>query len=75
VRRLRGRNVVALSDAEYVARLGLTEAKVTLNGLPAKVGGVNNRFATVTQLKSGLSAEWSWDAVERVISKGGDFKS
>lgn len=70
-----GRNLVTLNDAEYAKRMGLTEAKVTLNGEPAKVSGVYNRFATVTQLKTRLSAEWSWEAVERVVAKGGDFKS
>jgi hypothetical protein len=70
-----GLNVVALNDAEYAERLALTEAKVTLNGEPAKISGVYYRFATVTQLKTRLGAEWSWEAVKRVVANGGDFKS
>jgi hypothetical protein len=68
-------HTVEVSDAVYAKRLNLTGAKVTLNGEPAKIGGIYRRFATVTQLKSGLSAEWSWEAVERIVAKGGDFKS
>jgi len=56
-------------------RIALCEAKVTLNGKPAAVSGYNLPFAHVTQLKSGLSAEWSWTAVALVVSRGGDFRS
>lgn len=64
-----------LTDAEYTRRINLVAAKVTLNGVRAKIGGIRNQFATVTQFKTGLSAEWSWEAVERIVAKGGDFKS
>jgi hypothetical protein len=63
------------TDVSLEARFSLCEADVTLNGLPAKVCGARNRFATVRQLSSGLSAEWSWVAVVRVVSNGGDFQS
>lgn len=57
-------------------KIELCEAKVTLNGEPAKVSGYKNDFATITQIKSGLSAEWSWQTVEHIIkNKGGQFKS
>lgn len=48
----------------------------TLNGNRAKVSGAMNRFATVTDLTTGLSAEWSWETVGHIIAnKGGAFKS
>lgn len=56
-------------------RQRLAEAKVTLNGEPARIGGTRNEFATVTQVHSGLSAEWSWEAAQRVVANGGKFKS
>jgi hypothetical protein len=48
---------------------------VTLDGKPAVISGYKMPFATVTQLSTGLSAEWSWEAVERIVTKGGDFQS
>ncbi len=56
-------------------RFALCEADVTLDGLPARVCGARSRFATVRLTKSGLSAEWSWEAVARVVAKGGHFFS
>lgn len=50
-------------------------AACTLNGLPARVTGRLCDYATIAQLNSGLSAEWSWPAVERVMLTGGNFKS
>jgi hypothetical protein len=68
-------NKDSMTDAEYAHRLALTQAKVTLNGEPAKIAGIYRKFPKVTQIKSGLSAEWSWEAVERIVAKGGNFKS
>jgi hypothetical protein len=48
---------------------------ITLDGKPAVISGYRNSFAKVTQLSTGLSAEWSWEAVERIVAKGGKFKS
>jgi Zn finger protein HypA/HybF involved in hydrogenase expression len=56
-------------------RRELCSATVTLNGRPAKISGVKNNFATVTDLASGMSAEWSWQAVDHVVSGGGRFTS
>lgn len=48
----------------------------TLNGRPAVVTGFGSRFATVSDTLTGLSAEWSWETVERVMSnRFGAFKS
>ena len=46
----------------------------TLNGKRAFISGVRNDFASVW-CDSGESYEWSWSAVERVMSKGGNFTS
>lgn len=64
-----------LTEARVAWRLALAEKPVTLNGKPAKVSGIRKPFATVTQLGTGLSAEWSWEAVERVVNRDGKFKS
>ena len=56
-------------------RYELIAADVTLNGEPAVISGVFMRFATVRQRRSGLSAEWAWSTVERVVSNGGAFRS
>jgi hypothetical protein len=47
----------------------------TLNGHSARISGFSNRFATVTDRETGLSAEWSWEAVRIVLANGGAFKS
>lgn len=64
-----------LTDKRLARRRELTQMVVTLNGEKARIGGAKLPFAVVTQIKSGLSAEWSWEAVERIVSNGGDFKS
>ena len=56
-------------------RQALCAAEVTLNGERAKVSGAQRAFARVTQIASGLSAEWSWGAVARVVAAGGGFRS
>lgn len=53
----------------------LAAQPVTLDGQPAQIAGIGERFATVRQVPSGLGAEWSWDAVARVVSNGGSFQS
>ena len=42
-------------------------ATVTLNGNPATISGFQLDFARVSS--KGLSAEWSWSAVEHTITK------
>lgn len=56
-------------------RRALCGAEVTLNGNPAAVGGATRDFAIVTDKTTRLSAEWSWEAVQRVINNGGAFTS
>jgi hypothetical protein len=46
----------------------------TLNGKRAIVSGVRNNFATVW-VQGGASFDWSWNAVERILNNGGNFKS
>jgi hypothetical protein len=41
---------------------------VTLNGVPARIGGWRCDFATVTQWPAGLSAEFAWQTVEHVVN-------
>lgn len=57
-------------------RHALCAAHVTLNGLPARVGGYRNRFATITQVSTGLACEWAWETVARIVNdKDGAFTS
>lgn len=54
----------------------LCEAEVTLNGDRARVSGAQLRFARVTQLESGLGAEWAWETVAHIVNnKEGRFRS
>ena len=63
------------AEAELECRRELCQAEVTLDGQKAVIVGARNRFATVRQHPSGLTAEWSWEAVARVVANGGHFKS
>jgi antirestriction protein len=52
-------------------------AHVTLDGKPAIISNADpsGKFAKVSQTPSGHSVEFSWDAVDQVMKKGGEFKS
>jgi antirestriction protein/predicted RNA binding protein with dsRBD fold (UPF0201 family) len=52
-------------------------AHVTLDGKPAIISNADatGKFAKVSQTPSGVSVEFSWDAVDRIMKKGGEFKS
>lgn len=52
----------------------LTAAAVTLNGEPAYVSGIHNEYASVTQ-HTGLSVEFAWPTVARIVAAGGHFTS
>lgn len=64
-----------VTEARRAWRLALADKPVTLNGAQARITGINKPFATVTQLATGLSAEWSWEAVERIVNRDGKFQS
>ena len=53
---------------EYAGR------RCTLDGHPAKITGRLLPFAIVGTHFGGLAAEYSWEAVVRIMAKGGDFK-
>lgn len=57
-------------------RLDLVCVKgLTIDGDRAAIGGVRNDFATVSNLRTNASHEFSWEAVARIVAKGGAFKS
>jgi hypothetical protein len=61
--------------AKDALREAFASVNVTLNGEPAKICGFDNPFATVAQIPSGLSADWSWSAVGRIVDNhGGRFR-
>ncbi len=43
--------------------------KITLNGKPAVIRGFKNKFPTVTQMDTLLSAEWNWFTVHHIITR------
>jgi hypothetical protein len=73
------RHLSPISQAEFTRRLELCDqalkSGITLNGVPARIGGARRPFATVTQVDTGLGAEWSWEAVERIVTSTGRFCS
>lgn len=56
-----------------VDRRGLCEATVTLDGMPARVCGARNDFATVRNARYGV--EFAWPTVARIVAAGGQFRS
>ena len=50
---------------------------ITLDGEPAKLVGIKNKFPTVATIReNGPSFEWSWKAIREVINnKNGRFTS
>lgn len=64
-------HAVKVTPAVVAQRFAMVEnapTAPTINGNPAKVSGYANRFATVTDSTTGLSAEWSWETVEHVVN-------
>lgn len=47
----------------------------TLNGQPAYITGYRHQFATVKDKTTGLGCEFAWETVERILIRGGKFKS
>ena len=56
-------------------RYKLAATPVTLNGEPAQIAGVKLPFAHVRNMETGLSCEWAWETVARIVANGGDFRS
>lgn len=67
--------IMPLSTEEKAA---LCEAKVTINGLRARISGYALSWAKVTVTEGpfkGASAEWSWHTVKHVVENcNGEFK-
>jgi hypothetical protein len=63
--------------SKVMERLGLlSHGDATLNGRPAQISGIKERFATVRSLDGELSAQFSWQAVERIVcNKDGRFQT
>lgn len=56
-----------------INREELARTEITLDGSRASICGFANDFATIRTLDGKWSGEWSWDAVERIVLKGGKF--
>ena len=47
---------------------------MTLNGEPARIYGRKLDFPIVSQISGPFHGEFSWEAIKRIIDKGGDFE-
>lgn len=57
-------------------RIELEKHEITLNGQPARIGGILNDFATIGYMNGGMSAEFAWPTVKHIIeNKNGAFKA
>lgn len=73
--RYRGDPPEAVAEQQLAERYRLAAAEVTLDGQPANVVGVHNRFATVRSRDGRLSAEWAWPTVALIVNeRGGAFR-
>lgn len=61
--------------AKFIDRHSLVLSTAFLNGNKARISGIRNDFATVTDSTTNLSAEFAWATVERIVRNGGQFKS
>ena len=63
-----------LSDDRIARNVDIADALntrgITLNGLPARVGGTHNQFATVHQIPCGLAVEYAWPTLQRMVQGG-----
>lgn len=63
-----------ITESEYKKRCDFLEGKqFTLDGKPAKIGGLRLKFVTVYNRDN--SAEFAWQTVERVINFRGEFRT
>lgn len=62
-------------EATAEHRRELCNRPCTINGRPAQISGALLRFAIVSDRESGLHCEYSWQAIENVMEKGGAFRS
>jgi len=51
-------------------RYALCATAVTLNDRPARITGARLDFARVTDVATGLSAEWAWPTVAHIVRDG-----
>ena len=64
-----------MEKPDYEARLSYCAMPCTLDGVEAVIMGARNPFGTVSRRDNGLGADWSWQAIARVMAKGGAFRS
>lgn len=74
-RRNRMTDIPTLPHETYQDRAYLCEATVSIDGYPARITGYMNDFAMVRARDNGISAEFAWETVARIVAKGGSFNS
>lgn len=64
-----------MKEQELSRRRAIVESSsgVTLDGSPARIAGWKLPFAIVRNNDKGV--EFAWPTVERILAKGGSFKS
>lgn len=53
----------------------LSTQPVTLDGIPARIVGLQRDFALVVALDGTTAAEWSWQSVKLICESGGQFQT
>jgi len=64
-----------IEDHEFAVEQWKNDNACWLDGEPAKIVGFLEKFPTVAQLNGPKSFQWSWAAVNRIMSKDRQFKS
>jgi hypothetical protein len=66
----------APTGTDPAARRAAVDSPCTLNGQPARITGYLNPYATVTDLRTGLSCQWAWETVHHILcNRDGRFQS
>lgn len=64
-----------IPDKTYENRVKLCNTEVWLDEKPARICGILNPFATVYEIDSNVSFEFSWKTVEKIVASTKCFKS
>ena len=64
-----------LERRRELQELSRQPGKCMLNGNPAHISGVVLPTAHIVNDKTGMGASWSWEATERILLKGGKFRT
>lgn len=64
-----------VGGSEYFCHRHAPDLEVTLDGEPATITGWRKDFPHVVRLRDGMSVPFAHETIERVLARGGHFKS